>query len=136
MTTATACRESVHPRLGFGLFGGAFAWLMHLVAASLIAEWGCVSGLHRYQFLGITAIAWAVIVLSVAAMLVAAAATWSVFRLHGQSHQWARDEQNSSVYDRGGTERFLTRVGLWSSVLFVFIIAAQTYPIFYFLSDC
>jgi predicted aspartyl protease len=136
MAAASIHPEIEHPRVGFGLFGSAFAWLVHLIAASIIAEWGCVSGLQHYQFLGITAIAWSVVVLSIVALLVASVATWAVYRLNRRYQSLSEDGQTSSVYNTGGTGRFLARVGLWSSALFVFIIAAQSFPILYFLSDC
>lgn len=136
MAATSVNPEREHPRIGFGLFGGAFAWLIHLVVASIIAEWGCISGLQRFQFLGITAIAWSVVVLSIVALVVAAVATWAVYRLNRQYHGVTEAEQTAAVYDAEGTERFLARVGLWSSALFVFIIAVQSFPILYFLSDC
>ena len=135
--TAVANRSKVErSRVGFGLFGGAIAWLVHLVAASIIAEWGCISGLHRYQFLGITAIAWSVIAISVVALLVAAAATWIVYRASQHYDDVAETGQSAHVYDASGTDKFLARVGLWSSALFVFIIAVQSLPILYFLKEC
>jgi hypothetical protein len=136
MAAATITPDVERPRIGFSLFGGAIVWLIHLVASSLIAEWGCVSGLHRYQFLDITAIAWSVIALSVAALLVATAATWVAFRLYRHHNNFSKDSTGDQVYDTDETAWFLVRVGLWSNALFVFIIAAQGFPILYYLSDC
>jgi|GEM_PF-1878454 len=136
MTAAASLPEVERPRVGFGLFGGAIAWLVHLVAASIIAEWGCISGLHRYQFLGITAIAWSLIALSVVALLVAVAATWVVYHANQRDEGVTETGDSADVYDTRGTNKFLARVGLWSSALFVFIIAVQSLPILYFLKEC
>src|SRR5690606_28092051 len=108
----------------------------HLVAASIISEWGCVSGLRRYEFLGITAVAWSVIVLSVAALLAAAAATWAVYRLNRHYHEMQESQQSEEVFNIHETDVFLARVGLLTSGLFVLIIAAQSFPILYFLTGC
>ena len=136
MTAVFNRSASERPRMGFGLFGGAFAWLIHLIAASIIAEWGCNAGLHRYQFLGITAVAWGVISLSLVALLMAAAATGVVYRLNQKYHDVVETGESADVCDAQGTDKFLARVGLWSSALFVFIIAAQSIPILYFLTEC
>ncbi len=136
MTAAVTSPDNERPRAGLGLFGGALAWLIHLVAASIISEWGCVSGLHRYELLGITAIAWSVIVLSIVALAAAAAATWAVYRLNRHYHELGENQQSPDVFDVHGTDAFLARVGLWTSGLFVFIIAVQSFPILYFLTEC
>lgn len=117
--------------LWFGFLGGAVAWTLHLLAASFISEWGCLTGLARWQWLGLTSIAWLLIAASVLMLLLAIWATWVAYRLQ---HQLS--EAGSTPLDRHGTATFLARAGLITNGVFTFIILAQCVPIFYFLSRC
>lgn len=139
MTASVTHPGTPRSRLWFGMFGGAIPWFAHLVGASIIAEWGCLAGIDRQQFLGITAVAWGVIALSGVALAVALAAAWSAYQTwqpyrDDADGQAAEDEQ--TALDQRGTDAFMARTGLWTSGLFVFIILVESFPILYFLSAC
>lgn len=44
--------------LWFGVLGGAIAWMLHLLLAYAIAEFGCVSPFHEVKRLGLSGVAW------------------------------------------------------------------------------
>lgn len=118
-------------RLWFGLLGGAIAWLMHLLSAYAIAEFGCVSELAAVRLGGLSAVAWLILGASVASELFALVATGVAFRsvwllrMHGREPQETR-----------GAWPFLARAGLYSSGLFGVVILVETFPIFYYLRGC
>ena len=127
-------RESIRESrtaLWFGLLGGAFAWLAHLMGAYAVAEFGCVAGLTQYQFLDVSLVAWLLIGLSVFTALVGAIATLVAFiRYRGLGL-----EQNAS--SEAESARVATaRMGLITSGLFFFVIVVESLPIVYYLSSC
>jgi hypothetical protein len=139
-TTATATTQAVttpgvsRSRLWFGLLGGAIAWFVHLVGASIISEWGCLSGLHQNELAGITVVAWMLIGLSVIMAIIAVVAASSAFQVNRHYNQAAGGDAHES--DEHGTDVYMARVGVWSSGLFVLIILAESLPILYFLTEC
>ncbi len=118
-------------RLSFGLFGPAIAWLVHLVAVAMIAEWGCISGIHESEFLGVTAVAWGVVSVTIVTALVAVAGTWVAFHAYrqqrGSDAERSRDER---------TDLFMSKAGLLAGTLFVLIILVESIPVLYFLAGC
>lgn len=139
MTASVTHPGTPRSRLWFGMFGGALPWLVHLVGASIIAEWGCLAGIDRQQLMGITAVAWGVIALSGATLAVALVATWSAYQTwqHYRGDAAGQTAENEpTALDVRGTDAFMARTGLWTSGLFVFIILVESFPIFYFLSNC
>jgi heme/copper-type cytochrome/quinol oxidase subunit 2 len=135
VTTATVTTPGVsRSRLWFGLLGGAIAWFVHLFGASIISEWGCLSGLHQHELAGVNAVAWTLIALSAIMTIVAVAAAISAFQVNRQYNHAAEGGADES--DEHGTEVYMARVGVWSSALFVFIILAESLPILYFLAEC
>ncbi len=110
--------------LGFGMLGGAVAWTVHLIVAALVAEWGCLGGWGHYQAAGINLVAWIILAVSLVMLVVAALATGVAWRL---AHQ---------LRDQPGNAEFLASTGAKTSGLFVFIIAAQSLPIAFYLSTC
>ena len=123
--------DMLRARLALGLFTPAIAWLVHLVGASLISEWGCLSGFHQSAWLGISAVIWGLLVITVFALFVAGIATWSVWQVD-------RYHQNDSSIDSVDDELnvFLAETGKISGLLFVTIILAESIPILFFLSGC
>jgi hypothetical protein len=117
--------------LWFGSLGGAFAWLVHLLASWSISEFGCFAGLHRTTLLGLTIVAWALIALSAAMLSASLAATWVAYR---SDCRIRRHGFRTNTADE--TAGFLARAGLVASGLFALIIAAQTIPIFFYLRSC
>lgn len=119
--------------LWFGFLGGAIAWSIHLVAAALIAEWGCFSGLQQTTYGGVTLVAWLLILLSVSMFLIAVFATAAAYAVKKRLPVLA---ENDDLAPHEEMDRFLARFGVAASGVFVFIIAAESLPILYFLSDC
>jgi hypothetical protein len=130
-TSATDGYEVDTRTLTFGLLGGAVAWLGHLLAAYLIAEFGCLSQLKDTMFMGLTAVAWLILAVSVVTLLAAAAATvvaWMAWRrLKAYPHE--------TTDPRGAVAHF-AYAGMIMSGLFTFVIAVESIPIFWFLREC
>jgi hypothetical protein len=119
-------RHSPHrAQLWFGLLGGAIAWLVHLMVAYGIAEFGCVGGLAEYTWMGISLVAWLILALSVLTGLIAAIATFVAYR--------ARKRLESASSD--GRD-LVALAGVLTSGMFTFIIVVESLPIFYYLRHC
>ena len=135
MTTAvapaTSDRSVNQAALWFGLFGGAAAWTVHLIAASIISEWGCHAGLHRISWVNISAVAWALIGLTIAMLLVATIASWMALRVRRKVREVQRQDGNSAA--AADNRLFLARTGVIASEIFILVILAQSVPIFFFL---
>ena len=116
-------------KLWFGLLGGAVAWLAHLMLAYAIAEFGCLGGLGHVYFLGITVVAWLVIVVSVATLLVAVVSTLVAYRCE------RRLRVGPAIEDRAG-EADVARAGWITSGLSALVIFVESLPIFYYLHHC
>lgn len=126
MTTKTRTSRAM---LYLGLFGGAAAWALHLFLAQLVAEFGCVASWADRSAWGVTAVAWLTLAISVAMVLLAAAATVVAHR----ADRHMRDAPASAGKDN---DTYLARLGLITSGLFLLVIAFQTLPIFFYLRDC
>jgi hypothetical protein len=117
--------------LWFGVLGGAVAWTIHLLAAYALAEFGCVSGLGQRSAYGISYVAWAILVMSVAVTAVALLATL----LAGRAWQsFGNDDHPSSPATAG--EQYLAQAGTLMSGLFTVAILFETIPILYYLRTC
>lgn len=114
--------------LWFGFGGGAVAWLLHFLAAYALGEFGCVGGAGRWQWLGVSAPAWAVLMITVAAATVSAAAAAMAFRL---DHALAAEGQEEEGYERG-----LARIGWIASAIFTVVILFQAVPTLYLGGGC
>lgn len=117
-------------RIWFAGLGGAIAWTLHLLIAYAIAEFGCVGGLGHRSFLGITAVSWMAIVLSVVMAAVALAATAVAWRM-GRSFPPA--PADGDFEDAGA---FMSYAGLLTSGIFALIIIVESIPIFFYLQHC
>jgi hypothetical protein len=117
--------------LYFGWLGGAVAWSAHFAVVYVAAEFGCLSGFGHRTYAGVNAVAWVVIVATVLALGVTAAAIWTAYRL----------DKFLEAEERGGTDTaapraHLARTGLITSVIFAFLTAVQAIPVFFFLGEC
>ena len=117
--------------LYFGSLGGAVAWSAHFAVVYVAAEFGCLSGFGHRTYAGVNAVAWVVIVATVLALGVTAAAIWTAYRL----------DKFLEAEERGGTDTaapraHLARTGLITSVIFAFLTAVQAIPVFFFLGEC
>lgn len=109
--------------LWFGLLGGAFAWLLHLMLAYAFAEFGCLSTMGQITFWNISLVAWNILIVSVVLTLIGAAATWIPYRIDRDLRASTEDHPQA----------FTARVGWISSGIFTFVIVFESVPIFYFL---
>jgi hypothetical protein len=117
--------------LWFGLLGGAFAWLAHLIFAYLVAEFGCVGRWDEQSYLGVSVVAWLVIALTAATTLAACAATAVAYR----SHRLLRSSADHHSANPAA-ERDTAWYGVLTSGLFVFVILFESIPILYYLKSC
>lgn len=136
MTESVIIPEVTRFRLWFAMFGGAGAWLVHLLSAALISEWACVANRGRSEFLGINAVAWLLLSISIATLLIAACTTWFNFRMDRSLRNVASESHCLDAYDQHGTDVFMARMSLWANALFVLIILAQSVPILFYLTGC
>jgi len=122
--------------LSLFLFGGAICWTIHLLFIAIVTEWGCVSGMGELRLLGITGIAWSVIVAS----LFALALTGWAMRLSLESCRQKCGTDIGSDGDESDGKRgsgcYLAQVAVWSNGLFLLVIVAQTIPILFYLTEC
>lgn len=114
--------------LWFGALGGGCAWLVHLVGAYVLAEFGCVGRLRNVTFLRLTAVAWLLLALSLATLLVALASTLTAY-VRAKSADPAHDALRDAEAD-------VDRAGWITSGLFLAVIFVESVPIFYYLRDC
>ena len=119
------------PALWFGLLGGLLAWMLHLMGAYVIAEFGCVNQSGGPVYLGLSLVAWLLAGLSLLALLLAATATLvacrNIRRLRPGPE--GRSEVEASL-------AYMARAGAISGGLSTLVIAVQTVPIFYYLQGC
>ena len=117
--------------LRFATLGGGIAWLAHLILAYVIAEFGCVSGLGKVQWTGISAVAWLLLAMTGLTMGLALAATAMAWRNRQRLlRAWGERSESHEAED------FTSRLAFITDALFVVIIGVQSVPIFYFLPDC
>lgn len=117
-------------RRWFAFLGGGFAWTFHLLSIYAVGEFGCVSGMDRITYAGISAVAWMILILSAVALAIAMAAAFVGYR----DKHWDNAQEVSSPEDDGG--RFLSSFGFLLSSLFGFIIFVETMPVFAYLDGC
>lgn len=114
----------------FSLLGGGVAWTLHLLVGYAVAEFGCVSYLANHAWLGISAVAWMLLALTLVTMALAAASAWMAWR--GEQATPPLPEAT----DMAAADHYIVRVGIITNLIFIFIIVAQSIPIFFFLRDC
>lgn len=119
-------------RLWFGLLGGGVAWMLHLILAWGIAEFGCVSRFHELQWFGQTAVAWAGLTMSLCMLAMTAIALWVSQRNERQLLIAAVDTSRPSTHPR----RFIANSGVLANVVFLFIIVVQSLPFLFYLGNC
>jgi hypothetical protein len=113
------------------MLGGAGAWLVHLVAAYAIAEFGCVGRLRQVSFAGLTSVAWLIITVSLLTLLIAVSSTLLAYR----GEHRLRASHNTDV-TASAAEAEVARTGWITSGLFALVILVESLPIFYYLKDC
>jgi len=117
-------------RRWFAFLGGGFAWTFHLLSIYAIGEFGCVGGAGDIFYMGISLVAWMILVLSFLLFGVAASASLIGYRDKRQDLL----EKHSRPEEEGG--RFLSSFGFMLSALFTLIILVETLPVFAYLDGC
>lgn len=121
-------------RRWFAFLGGAVAWLVHLLGVYLISEFGCVSGFAAQRWAGFSAVAWLLLLASLAPLLVAIAAMVVGYRDARHERQQLQDAGPSS--DALSPIGWLSHAGWLFSGLFAITIAIEAIPALYYLSGC
>jgi hypothetical protein len=117
--------------LRFATLGGGIAWLLHLVLAFSIAEFGCLAGLGKVQVVGLSVVTWMLLVMSALTLALGLAATGMAWRNRRRLLlAWGERSESHEAED------FTSRLALITNAIFVVIIVVQTIPIFYYLREC
>jgi len=103
------------------LWGGGVAWLLHFLAIWICAEFGCISGLGVPGMLGISRVAWLVLVLTVVFLMPAGLAFYASWR-------WCPRQP--------GPGTFVSHCGMAANASFMLVIAVQSLPVFFHLRSC
>lgn len=114
-------------RRWFAFLGAGVAWTFHLLSIYAIGEFGSVSGWDRVTYLGISAVAWMILIASAAMLGLAGAAAFLGYRDRKRDER----ENQPAGEDEGG--RYLSWFGSILSALFGLIILVETLPIFAYL---
>lgn len=122
--------HSSRAALWFGLLGGAVAWLLHLLTAYAVAEFGCVGTLGQQAYRGISLVAWSVIAVSLLLGIVSATATVVALRLY------VAHAANPDTDPVQAAERMTAWVGGCSSGIFTLAIAFESIPLWYYFQGC
>ncbi len=134
----------------FGFFGAAFAWLVHLLIAALVAEWGCIGGWGEIAWGGVTIVSLIIIGITVAMTILAVVSTWVARRSLRQFSPPGQSEGshvsklssgpsiglNTELSSELSTKLFLARTGYRAGLLFIVIILAESLPILFYLAEC
>jgi hypothetical protein len=123
-----AARDYGRFRLWFALVGGAVAWLVHLMGAYVIAEFGCVGTTQEYSVLGVTLVAWLLVGLTLLTCGVAVGAT-----LVARGMEHARTDVLRPDDD---AVRSIAHAGALTSGISAFVILFESVPILYYLHGC
>lgn len=107
--------------LWFGLVGGPLIYSLHFLTVYLLAEAACQANLLRYRVLGLEAITFWVLFLTVVAAVLTGYATWIAYRNQQQT-------TGNNAQDHAGYASFMAFVGLWLSAIFTVLIVATGLP--------
>lgn len=116
--------------LRFAILGGGIAWLLHLLLAYTVSDFGCTAGLGRVQYGEFSVVTWMLFAVTALTLGLGMAATGVAWRSR------RRLARNSTESESRQAEDFAARFALITDALFVLIIAVQSVPIFYFLRHC
>jgi len=118
--------------LWFGVLGGAIAWLLHLLLAYGIAEFGCASSFRDLRLGGFSGVTWLEGLATLLSLLLAGFAS-----LVAQRNRTAlADQIQAAQSDASDPRLFMARSGVLTSRLFLFVIVVQSLPILYYLREC
>jgi hypothetical protein len=113
--------------LWYGYMGSSIAWLLHLIGAYAIAEFGCVAHRESPRYLGVALVSWMLLGLTAVLMTVASGSLFIA--------AWNRRRLGEAI-GIAETESFLMRSGTYLGIVFLLIILVQAIPIVYYLEGC
>ena len=132
MSTAAAGNDKRHDLpvsragLWFAVLGGPVAWTLHLLTAYLLAEFGCLTWMGRWMFLGASAVFWSVLVMTISTAAMGATAIYTGVAIYQQLKDFAatphRDAQSATA-----------RIGIYTSVYAVLVILVESLPLIYYI---
>lgn len=107
--------------LWFGLMGGPVVYTLYFLAVYFLGEAACLADLLRYRVLGLEAIAFWVLLLTVVAAAIIGYGTWLAYGNWQQTTAQTPDDGASYA-------AFMAFVGLWLSGLFTLLTVATGLP--------
>lgn len=111
--------------LWFGLAGGPIIYSVYFLAVYFLGEAACMADLLRYRLLGLEAITFWVLLLTLVAAALTGYGTWLAY------HHW-RATRNPVGQEAGREQRsyqpFMAFIGLWLSGLFTVVILLTGLP--------
>lgn len=111
--------------LWFGLMGGPVVYSLYFLAVYFLAEAACMADLLRYRLLGLEAISFWVLLLTLVAAALTGYGTWLAY------HIWC-ETRNPVGQGAGQAQRsyqpFMAFIGLWLSGLFTVVILLTGLP--------
>ena len=107
--------------LWFGLMGGPVVYSLYFLAVYFLGEAACLADLLRYRVLGLEAIAFWVLLLTVVAAAIIGYGTWLAYGNWQQTTAQTPDDGASYA-------AFMAFVGLWLSGLFIVLTVATGLP--------
>jgi hypothetical protein len=117
-------------RRWFAFLGAGIAWTFHLLAIYAIGEFGCVSGWGRITYMGLSAVAWMILLVSVVSLAVALAGTAVGY----WDSRFDSKHESPPNHDEGG--KYLSSFGWILSAIFSLIIFVESLPVFGYLHGC
>lgn len=107
--------------LWFGLMGGPVVYTLYFLAVYFLGEAACLADLLRYRVLGLEAIAFWVLLLTVVTAAIIGYGAWLAYG------NW-QQAQAHSADDGASYAAFMAFVGLWLSALFIGLTVATGLP--------
>jgi hypothetical protein len=108
--------------------GGGVAWTIHLIGSQIISEFACILGADEATLAGITLLAWALLALAAAMLLIAVGSALLAYRMI--------DRRNPLETPHEPPRMQMVRTGAVMNVVFALAILCQTIPILFFLDGC
>lgn len=118
--------------LWFGLLGSPIAWFLHLALVYTVSEMACVAGFPGFTVFGLHGGVSLILGLTALTMALAAAAG---FVAYSHERQLGAGTEQKPPTNRG-VDADVLRWGRQLSAVFVFIIAVETVPVFFYLQPC
>jgi hypothetical protein len=119
----------------FGLLGGGVAWVIHLLAAYVLSEWGCVRhAFPGFSLLGLSGLAWLLLGVTALTLLVAAAGALAAYSDMRGKDTVGEEERDPMALDDSRAR--IAQIGCVMSLTFLLVILAESVPIFFYLQGC